>query len=220
MPPQRLPLETALAREVASTAEVKGGRFNSGAILWEAEARCLVAPRAMSGRLRAGLAGSERRGWPCHFRVTGGDVTPQGPGVLSLGLAFRQSAQATNAISDAYAAICAPIIDALAACGVEAATGAVEGSYCDGAFNVTVDGLKFAGTALRMSPMRDGDWAVLGQAMFLVEPGDAGFVHAINALYADAGISRRVRSDVTVSLADLGVQERFLAALEAGLSLE
>ncbi|MEL6549057.1 MAG: hypothetical protein AAFQ54_02315 [Pseudomonadota bacterium] len=215
---QTLPLHDAFARETAAAAEVKAEASPGAALLWEAEAQCLVAPRAMSGRLRAGLAASEARGWPCHFRSTGGDVTPQGPGVVSMGLAFRQSTNAANAIEEAYAAICAPLIAALAACGVTADTGAVEGSYCDGAFNVTIDGLKFAGTALRMSPIPGGDWAVLGQAMFLTRAGDAAFVEAINALYADAGLGRRVVPGVTVSVADLGLDARFLPALEDALS--
>ncbi|MEO0677532.1 MAG: lipoate--protein ligase family protein [Pseudomonadota bacterium] len=217
-PPPNLPLKDALAEEVALLGEVKSGARRCAWRLWAASEQSLAAPRAMEAKLTPGLAATAARGWPCQFRVTGGDVTPQGPGVLSMATLFVAGQEGTNPIESAYRQICAPIAQALAAFGIESETGAVDGSYCDGLFNVVVDGLKFAGTAQRMSPMGEGRWAVLGQAMMILEGDDHSVTDAINAFYRDAGLEKVVRSGVTVTLAELGIAEdAFVSALSAAL---
>ncbi|MEM9435783.1 MAG: hypothetical protein AAGA15_01980 [Pseudomonadota bacterium] len=217
-----LDIEAALEREMALLERVKRGEVIQGAALWQAGEQCLVAPRAMAAQLRSGLAGSAQDGWPCIFRPTGGDVTPQGPGVLSLTYCFRQSKSAANPISAAYERVCDKVLAALGSLGISGTTGAVEGSYCDGDFNVVVDGLKFAGTAQRMTPVvgSPDEWAVLGQAMMILQGEETEIIDAINALYAGAGMAKRVRTGVNVTLGDLGIEaDAFIEALSSELGL-
>jgi lipoate-protein ligase A len=143
-------IEQALTCEQSMLRAVASGRHLHRLLLWTTE-RALVLPSGTGALPGFGLARDAALawGWPVHIRSTGGSATPQGPGVLNLSMALRLPCAPPPSIAGCYGLICAPIVGALAALGVEAKLGPVPGSFCDGAYNVTVEGRKVAGTAQR-----------------------------------------------------------------------
>lgn len=121
------------------------------ALMWQAEAPGLVLPDRFTRDPLFGSASqaSNKRGWPVVGRKTGGGITPQGPGVLNLALCFTASPGQSRAILPAYAKIVDPMREAFAGLGIMAEATPVNGSFCDGDYNLAVSGRKLVGTAQR-----------------------------------------------------------------------
>ncbi len=175
-----LETEAALEREaelLAHVAAMPGARF-----LWFWQSpQSLVAPRKMSNlagydRVAGELAGA---GWPVSLRATGGDVTPQGSGIVNVSHIYATPAGQSVNINSEYSALCGPIEAAL---GPSASRGWQPGAFCDGAHNVQFKGLKFAGTAMRIKRCRTAPKrkAILAHALMLMRPPDAEAIAALN----------------------------------------
>lgn len=122
------------------------------ALLWQGS-KGLVVPRLYSQNplFQDCAAHFAKLGWPLSTRQSGGGVVPQGPGVWNLSLAWRQYGKPLNLAEKAYQLLCTPVAQALTSCGVNSSTQAVEGSFCDGRFNLAVmhqnQAKKIVGTA-------------------------------------------------------------------------
>jgi len=163
---------------------VAAGRAGASALLWAARAPGLVLPERFSrepGFVTA-AADCAAAGWPVATRKTGGGITPQGPGVLNLALAFRAAPGRSRTIRDGYDAICAPLTEAMDTLGIAVRAAPVRGSFCDGDFNLAVAGRKLVGTAQRW---RGG--ACLVHALILVDIELAPAVAAVQRLSAGLG---------------------------------
>lgn len=205
-PIRSLPIERALADEAAMLADAAADHSAAKVVIWETEP-CLVAPGAMRRHSRFDHARAvlEAAGWPVHLRTTGGDVTPQGPGIVNVSLVWCVAADGTPAIAATYDALCAPILDTLAHFGLSGSRGFLPGAFCDGAHNINISGKKFAGTAQRWKRSRvdERDFAVLAHALLLIEPPAPDAIAALNAFYDACGMSKRVRSSAHTGLLDV-----------------
>lgn len=202
-PVRELALADALAWEAARLAEIAAGGRTSAVLLWSCEP-ALVAPSRLSrlpGFARACVRAANA-GWPVHLRATGGDLVPQGPGIVNLTLMFLRPQGAAPRLKDAYRQLTAPICEALSDAGISSCYGSVPGAFCDGRFNVTVKGQKFAGTAQRWRPMAVGE-AVQTHALMLMRTPDENTVAILNRFYRDCGIDQVIRASAHVGLHDL-----------------
>lgn len=188
-----------LAAEMEMLDEAAGGG-RPAAFLWQARAPGLVLPAryARAPGFAASAAECAAAGWPVTTRRTGGGITPQGPGVLNLALAFRAAPGKARTIRDSYAAICTPLAEALAALGLDSRAEAVEGSFCDGDYNLAVGGRKIVGTAQRWR----GE-ACLAHALILTDIDLAPAVAAVQRLSRGLGHAQRFEPDRHCRLADL-----------------
>ncbi|MBU1211599.1 MAG: hypothetical protein KJ587_10050 [Alphaproteobacteria bacterium] len=210
------------------------------AAVWQTQ-RSIVLPSGMSRRTGIDVAerASRSAGWPVFERFTGGDVTPQFEGVLNVSLGFALSAKERN-IEAAYRRLTDPIVTFLKnEFGILAYTCSVDGAFCDGAYNLVVDGRKLAGTAQRWRVVRsqpvnmvaDADTnalapqptAVLAHAAILLGHDLDEALKATNDFFAAWGSDRRVDSAAHVTIADLagtpaGDPGRFASRLARFLS--
>jgi lipoate-protein ligase A len=170
---------------------------HSTAALWTGRPG-LVAP--LSYRRHAGLedvcAASAARGWPVRLRRSGGGVVPQGPGILNVSLAYPCTGSPGKMMQTVYAQLCAILTEALAGLGIAAEVRSVEGSFCDGRFNLAVAGTrdgaprKIAGTAQYWR--RAGErHAVLAHALLIVDADPAMLTSAANRFEAALGSGRQ-----------------------------
>lgn len=125
----------------------------SGPILrcWE-NSQCLVVGKQLSRWKGFAQAANTMasRGWPIVVRSSGGTIVPHYSGVLNLSYIYAINTNidgGKKSFTDAYHRLCTPLIAALTALGVNADTGSVKGAYCDGDFNIRINGKKLAGTA-------------------------------------------------------------------------
>lgn len=185
---------------MAMLAQVAAGHSAPVALLWQAAEPGLVLPERFSRSpgFDDAAAACAAQGWPVTTRKTGGGITPQGPGVLNLALAFRAGTGRARTIRDSYAAICNPLAEALAQLGVTAATAPVKGSFCDGDYNLAVGGRKLVGTAQRWR----GE-ACLAHALILTDIALEPAVAAVQLLSDGLGHDTRFDPALHCRLADL-----------------
>ncbi len=181
--------------------------------LWQGT-QALVAPRKLAAKPGFAEVANARakEGWPVHIRATGGDATPQGPGVVNVTHVYTWQSGGPFDIPAAYRRLCDPIEAAL---GAGASHGWQPGAFCDGAYNVQWNGLKFAGTALRFRPCRDdkSSHTVLAHALMLFEPPGISAIAAINRFLSALDEPRVIRDDAHTGLPDGVTPAEFTARL-------
>ncbi|AFT90381.1 lipoate--protein ligase family protein [Paraburkholderia phenoliruptrix] len=167
-----------LAAEISLLSLAAAGKCV--AHLWQAP-MSLVVPRSYRrfATLESTRADFARRGCPVFLRMSGGGLVPQGPGIVNLSLAYPVRGT-VGAFSDVvYRHLCEILSEALGTLGLETHWQAVEGSFCDGRFNLAWgppgDARKIAGTAQYWRAVRSGArgthapmHAVLAHAVLLV----------------------------------------------------
>lgn len=182
----------ALAHEMALLGQVSKGLSERHLWLWQSP-QALVAPKKMASLpgFPGAFADLADAGWPVHLRATGGDVTPQGPGIVNVTHVYSVNRAQDFSIEAEYDRLCRPIEVAL---GDGASRGWSPGAFCDGAYNVQLHGKKFAGTAMRFRPcLADRSrMAVMAHALMLFELPSMEAIDALNAFLEAVGEPRRI----------------------------
>lgn len=141
-----------------------------------------------------------------QIRASGGGVVPQGPGIANLSLTWAVDASAPGNTDALYAALCNELAAALGRLGIAAAPQAVEGSFCDGRFNLACGGRKLAGTAQSWRRVQ-GRMIVLAHAVAIVSADPAELAEAANAFERDLGREQRYRAEALTSVAQAWQQQ-------------
>jgi lipoate-protein ligase A len=180
--------------------------------LWEAPVS-LVVPRSYLRypRFETARATFAQRGCPVWLRMSGGGLVPQGPGILNLSLVYAVT-RPPGALSEAvYLHLCEVVGGALRSLGVATHWQSVDGSFCDGRFNLAwgpaEQARKIAGTAQywRRAPasMQTDDnqrHLVLAHAVLLVSADIEEINERANAFENEAGSGRRYDAHKVVSV--------------------
>lgn len=206
----RVPLADGVACE-AEWARGCAASDRASAHLWQG-IEGFVVPRRYTR-----LAAWAQRPRDLHLlvRASGGGLVPQGPGVWNLSLVWPAPAATPQDTTAVYRALCAELSAALARLGIEdAAPGAVEGSWCDGRFNLAVRGAKLVGTAQAWTRVKPDPAAsnsvpvVLAHAVIVVTADPDALTARANACEAALGNATRYRADALTSVAHcLGVRD-------------
>ena len=162
---------------------------------WAVPASYARAPGWKEWQARCAQAGT-----PVHVRSSGGGLVPQGPGLWNLSLLWR-TLQSDPVQADAvYRELCALLGRTLAALGVAASAEPVEGSFCDGRYNLAASGRKLVGTAQAWRRV-EGVPVVLAHAVIVLDADPAELTAATNAFEEGLGHARRYREDALTSVA-------------------
>ena len=110
----RLDTGAALEREGALLVEASLQPSLRYLWFWEGS-QALVVPRklAVNPGFERACEMMRAGGWPVHVRATGGDVTPQGPGIFNMTHVYTRPAGAKMSLAGEYDLICGPIERAL-----------------------------------------------------------------------------------------------------------
>lgn len=203
----------ALARELDLLEDVSRDPGRRHLWFWESP-KCLVAPKSLSSKPtfeRAALA-LEAEGWPVSLRSTGGDVTPQGAGIVNVSHVYATEPGEPVDLKREYDRLCTPIETAL---GAGASRGWQPGAFCDGEFNVQLNNRKFAGTAMRVRRGKADRKrsAILAHAIMLIDPVSIDAIGAINRFLSHLGEDRRIDAGAHASLPESYGRQAFIAAL-------
>ena len=209
--PIALTVEAGLQAEQDLLATVCAGDQEFGLLFWQPSDRALVMPRRLS-RLpgfEAACQASAENGWPVLLRETGGEPVPQSAATINIALVYAppRSEGDHGRIETAYRRLCDPICTLLAELGGNASLGEVEGAFCDGRFNVNLDGRKMVGTAQRWRQSKGGQRPVgLVHGALLLDDERESMVQAVNRFNEVCGLDQRVRAQSHIAL-----HERFAA---------
>ncbi len=158
--------EDGIAREMALLQHEQ-----PAVLLWSSGTPSLVLPAALMRipQVQDVAVQAERAGIPVVTRRSGGGIVPQGSGTLNLAMVLP--APPGFQLEDGYRLICNALTEALTRFDIRSTTGAREHAFCDGMWNVLVEGRKLAGTAQRWRSAGSGP-IVLAHAAILVSRPD------------------------------------------------
>ena len=144
-------------------------------------------------------------GLQVHVRLSGGGVVPQGAGVLNLHLGYIVNTPNPLLVAEAhYQALCGLLTDLFEHFGIRTSAQTVQGSFCDGRYNLAAAGRKIAGTAQHWQ--RDQSAAnryrVLSHAVILAAD-PAMLTERANRFEQALGSATHYRADKTTSLLEL-----------------
>lgn len=203
MQPVALTVEAGLQAEQDLLAAVCAGEQPFGLLFWQPTDQALVMPRRLS-RLPAFEQASQvsaAHGWPVLLRETGGEPVPQSAATVNIALVYAppRSEGDQHRIETGYLRLCQPICDVLTQLGGEASVGEIDGAFCDGRYNVNLNGRKMVGTAQRWRQSGGRPVGLVHGAMLLDGDRDE-LIAAVNRFNEACGLAQRVRAESHIAL--------------------
>ncbi|VVQ14159.1 hypothetical protein PS918_05684 [Pseudomonas fluorescens] len=217
--PTSLTIEAGLQAEQDLLASVCAGGTEFGLLFWQPSDRALVMPRRLN-RLPGfdhACEVSAAAGWPVLLRETGGEPVPQSASTINIALVYAlpRSEGDLNRIESGYRRLCDPICQLLDELGGTASLGEIEGAFCDGRFNVNLDGRKMVGTAQRWRQSQGGQRPVgLVHGAMLLDNERESMVAAVNRFNEACGLEPRVRAESHIALHEKFAAPDALARLD------
>jgi len=197
-----------LAAEQALFDSIRKGEQDSAAMAWQPIDRALVMPQRYQGRegFSAVSKTLRMRSWPILFRRTGGEPVPQSPQVINVALARRfRGAESLTDIQWAFRLIGDPWCIWLQEQGVlDVDLGPVPGAYCNGRFNLRVQGRKLVGTAQRWQQVcGEVDMALLVHGAMQFDGDALELVEVVNDFQAGIGSRSRFEAQQHIALREV-----------------
>ena len=192
------PLPDGIAAEaewLARCAELR----RASAHLWRGT-ESLVVPRRYTALPGWAAAVAARPAGAVQVRASGGGLVPQGEGLWNLSLAWPAPGATPSGTDAVYEALCEALAAAFARLGIAASAQPVEGSFCDGRFNLAVGGRKLVGTAQAWKRVA-GVPVVLAHAVIVVTADPEALTERANAFEQALGTATRYRADALTSVA-------------------
>jgi lipoate-protein ligase A len=188
-------------KESELIAQIQAGEFKQCLMLWQAKEHTLVLPAGNkwpeSDALKADLSAD---GWLLHSRKTGGAPVPQCPGIINLSHLYLWSSETPYSITKAYENLCSVLHDFFRKYGLKSQVHATEFSYCDGDYNININGKKIVGTAQRVILKKGGDKIVLAQAFIIIDVLVDEIIKPVNLCYQLSNKTERVQAQVHTAL--------------------
>lgn len=219
MTPDALTIEAGLQAEQDLLASVCAGESEFGLLFWQPSDQALVMPRRLN-RLPgfdAACEVSAAAGWPVLLRDTGGEPVPQSATTINIALVYAppRSEGDLNRIESGYRRLCDPICQLLDELGGTSSLGEIDGAFCDGRFNVNLDGRKMVGTAQRWRQSQGGQRTVgLVHGAMLIDNERESMVAAVNRFNQACGLEQRVRAESHIALHEKFAAPDALARLD------
>lgn len=157
------------------------------------------------------------RGWPVSVRRSGGGLVPQDCGVVNVSLAWRTRADMATGMSLVYEALCELLQDAVSPFDIDLNAQAVDGSFCDGRFNLAMGGRKVVGTAQYWQRLSKTEHVVLAHACVMVRADLALLTLRANEFESQLGSDRFYDQDAIANLVGDGPHEPSTTAVLVSL---
>lgn len=203
-------ISSGLDLEHSLLDQVLKGDAQCGYALWRSK-QALVVPKSATHRENFEQACDfcETQGWPVVVRSTGGELTPQNEGFINLSIVLKCKKNQLS-IKDSYQVICQAIIQWLGQYGIKGSCSSIDGAFCDGEFNVVIDGKKLVGTAQRWKKITnpavrdDGsDMALLMHAVILCDGDLPSMWNISNAFYKTCNLKPFIVDNKHIALSQV-----------------
>lgn len=194
-------VEKAFDKETELLKQIQKGELEQALLLWQTQQDTLVLPGSNKWQNSIELESSlNNLGWQILSRRTGGAPVPQTSGVINLSHLYLWQEQESYSIPKAYQNLCATLAKFFASYGIKADVHATPFSYCDGDYNLNIQGKKVVGTAQRVVLKHGGGSIVLVQACILIDVIMAVLVEPVNLCYQHNNNAEQIKADVHTCL--------------------
>jgi lipoate-protein ligase A len=194
-------VERVFTKETELIAQIQAGELTQCLLLWQAKQSTLVLPAGKkwpeSEQLKTGLLAD---GWQLYSRKTGGAPVPQCLGIINLSHLYLWSSDTQYSITQAYKNLCSVLNDFFKKFGLISQVHSTPFSYCDGDYNININGRKIVGTAQRVIIKKGGGKIVLAQAFILIDVLLEEIIKPVNLCYALCDKEERVQAEVHTTL--------------------
>ena len=194
-------VERVFTKENELITQMQAEELTQCLLLWQTKESTLVLPAGKkwpeSEELKAGLLAD---GWQLHSRKTGGAPVPQCQGIINLSHLYLWSSETPYSIPQAYENLCTVLSGFFKKFGLTSQTHATQFSYCDGDYNLNINGKKIVGTAQRVILKKGGGKIVLAQAFILIDVLLDEIIKPVNLCYALSNKTERVQANVHTTL--------------------
>lgn len=196
-------VQSAFDKEADLLVQVQNDELDQCLMLWQAKSPTLVLPAGNkwpeSNTLKEALNEND---WNLLSRKTGGAPVPQCPGVINLSHIYVWPEELPYSITKAYQDLCEILNAFFEGFGLKSEAHATEFSYCDGDYNLNINGKKIVGTAQRVILKKGGGKVVLSQAFILIDALLDELIKPVNLCYEICDKTERVKAQVHTCLFD------------------
>lgn len=194
-------VDKVFEKETQLIAQIQSNEFKQCLMLWQSQEPTLVLPAGNkwpeSEALKTGLLAEQ---WLLHSRKTGGAPVPQCPGIINLSHLYLWSEDTPYSIVQAYQNLCTVLHGFFRQFNLISQAHATEFSYCDGDYNININGKKIVGTAQRVILKKGGGKIVLAQAFILIDVLLDELIKPVNLCYQLSNKAERVKAAVHTTL--------------------
>jgi lipoate-protein ligase A len=198
---QQSSVDAIFNKETELIAQIQAGELKQCLLLWQAKQPTLVLPAGKkwpeSEELINQLSATH---WLLHSRKTGGAPVPQCPGVINLSHIYLWPNDSPYSIIQAYENLCSVLHTFFMHFNLPSQAHATQFSYCDGDYNININGKKIVGTAQRIILKKGGGKIVLAQAFILIDVILEQLIQPVNLCYRLSDKSERVKAEVHTAL--------------------
>ncbi|KGJ97425.1 hypothetical protein GAB14E_1014 [Colwellia psychrerythraea] len=198
---KQVSVDNVFDKETQLIAQIQSGQLKQCLMLWQAKQATLVLPAGKkwpeSENLIQALSNEH---WLLYSRKTGGAPVPQCPGVINLSHLYTWPNDTQYSIPQAYENLCTVLHGFFRQFNLVSQTHATEFSYCDGDYNININGKKIVGTAQRVILKKGGGKIVLAQAFILIDVLLAEMIKPVNLCYKLSDKKERVKAQVHTTL--------------------
>lgn len=200
---QQISVANVFDKETRMIKQIQAGELQQCLMLWQAKQATLVLPAGKkwpeSDGLKSGLLAEN---WLLHARKTGGAPVPQCPGVINISHLYLWASDMPYSIPQAYENLCSVLQGFFRQFNLVSQAHATEFSYCDGDYNMNINGKKIVGTAQRVILKKGGGKIVLAQAFILIDVLLDELIKPVNLCYQLSEKTERVKAQVHTALFD------------------
>jgi len=188
-------------KETAIITQMQANQIANCLILWQAKTPTIVFPASQKWPESPLLHDTlQREGWQLLSRKTGGAPVPQRQGIINLSHLYVWDDATPYSITQAYEKLCNVLTDFFSLYGLNSETHATEYSYCDGDFNININGRKIVGTAQRIILKKGGGKIILAQACILIDAVLEELINPINLCYRLCNRTDHIKAQVHTTL--------------------
>jgi lipoate-protein ligase A len=194
-------VEDIFAKENTLLQAIQNDELDQALLLWQTKTDTLVLPAGNKWQQSDLLIYElNNKGWQLSQRKTGGAPVPQGKGVINVSYLYTLEKETNYSIPDSYNAFCQILAEFFNHFDIKVETHATPNSYCDGDYNLNINGKKVVGTAQRVVLKKAGGKVVLAQACILVDVDTDKLVSPVNLCYQHHKLTERVSANVHTGL--------------------
>ena len=194
-------VSAAFDKETELLKQIQKGELEQALLLWQTQEDTLVLPGSNKWQKTPELEEIlQNLGWKILSRRTGGAPVPQTSGVINLSHIYLWQDQESYSIPIAYRKLCDTLAEFFDSYGVSTQVHATDFSYCDGDYNLNINGKKVVGTAQRVVLKHGGGSIVLVQACILIDAIMEILVEPVNLCYQHNDNADQIKADVHTCL--------------------